>query len=167
LSEPTVETKAQLEAVLADVSLKRSTLDLDWKFLVRDVNEFEYLDVNVTHQGKPQLWNYGSLLPTPLPADSGKNFDVKFRARTTGWLVQVEFTRPDCDTGEPGRGKGRQEFVPAGTSVSGVVKTAWLLLELVVRHELLEAFLYRGHRIFNPHHTVAELMAVRPAEVAA
>lgn len=74
-----------------------------------------------------------------------------------GWLVNTTFRRPDTDTGVVGIGRGRQEFIAAGTSVSGVVKTAWLLAELIVRHELMEAFLYRGVRIFDPHHTVDEL----------
>jgi hypothetical protein len=74
-----------------------------------------------------------------------------------GWLVNTTFRRPDTDTGVVGVGRGRQEFVAVGASESGVVKTAWLLAELIVRHELMEAFLYRGIRIFDPHHTVEEL----------
>ena len=74
-----------------------------------------------------------------------------------GWLVNTTFRRPDTHTGEIGIGSGRQELVAFGASESGVVKTAWLLAELIVRHELMEAFLYKGVRIFNPHHTVEEL----------
>jgi hypothetical protein len=74
-----------------------------------------------------------------------------------GWLVNTTFQRPDTFTGAFGTGRGRKEWVPVGTSESGLVKTAWLLAELIVRHELMEAFLYRGVRIFNPHHTVDEL----------
>jgi hypothetical protein len=74
-----------------------------------------------------------------------------------GWLVNTTFRRPDTDTGVVGTGRGRQELVVRGASESGVVKTAWLLAELIVRHELMEAFLYRGVRIFDPHHTVEEL----------
>ena len=74
-----------------------------------------------------------------------------------GWLVNTTFRRPDTHTGEIGIGSGRQELVAFGASESAVVKTAWLLAELIVRHELMEAFLYKGVRIFNPHHTVEEL----------
>jgi hypothetical protein len=77
--------------------------------------------------------------------------------RLRGWLVNTTFRRPDTDTGAIGVGRGRQELIAVGTSESGVVKTAWLLAELIVRHELMEAFLYRGIRIFDPHHTVEEL----------
>lgn len=74
-----------------------------------------------------------------------------------GWLVNTTFRRPDTRTGEIGTGTGRKEFIAVGATESAVVKTAWLLAELIVRHELMEAFLYRGVRIFNPHHTVEEL----------
>jgi hypothetical protein len=74
-----------------------------------------------------------------------------------GWLVNTTFRRPDTDTGVVGTGRGRQELITVGASESGAVKTACLLAELIVRHELMEAFLYRGVRIFDPHHTVEEL----------
>ena len=74
-----------------------------------------------------------------------------------GWLVNTTFRRPDTHTGQIGTGTGRKEFVPVGASESAVVKTAWLLAELIVRHELMEAFLYKDIRIFDPHRTVEEL----------
>lgn len=74
-----------------------------------------------------------------------------------GWFVNTSFMRPDTETGAVGRGQGRQEYIKLGTSESGVVKTCWLLAELIVRHELMEAFLYDGVKIFNPHHSVEEL----------
>ena len=77
--------------------------------------------------------------------------------RVRGWLVNTTFRRPDTHSGEIGIGTGRQELVGFGASESAAVKTAWLLAELIVRHELMEAFLYKGVRIFNPHHTVEEL----------
>lgn len=81
-----------------------------------------------------------------------------------GWLINTTFRRPDTRTGEIGTGTGRKEFVAIGTSESGVVKTAWLLAELIVRHELMEAFLYRGVRIFDPHRTAEELSMPERAE---
>ena len=74
-----------------------------------------------------------------------------------GWLVNTTFRRPDTHTGEVGVGTGRKELIAYGASESAVVKTCWLLAELIVRHELMEAFLYQGVRIFDPHHSVAEL----------
>jgi hypothetical protein len=74
-----------------------------------------------------------------------------------GWLVNTTFRRPDTHTGEIGVGAGRKELIAFGASESAIVKTCWLLAELIVRHELMEAFLYQGVRIFGPHHSVAEL----------
>jgi len=84
-----------------------------------------------------------------------------------GWLVNTTFQRPDTHTGVLGTGRGRKEFIAVGASESGAVKTAWLLAELIVRHELMEAFRYRGVRIFDPHHTVDELSMPHRARTAA
>lgn len=78
-----------------------------------------------------------------------------------GWFVWVTFERPDTDSNDIGIGKGRKEFIFAGTSESGVVKTCWLLIELVIHHELMEAFRYKGKRIFNPHNSVNLLAAIQ------
>ena len=78
-----------------------------------------------------------------------------------GWFVNVAFDRPDTDSGVIGTGRGRAEFVARGTWESGVVKTCWLLVELVVRHELMEAFRWRGKRIFNPHNSVHALASIQ------
>lgn len=79
-----------------------------------------------------------------------------------GWFVNVAFERPDTQTGVMGVGRGRKEFVAHGAWESGVVKTGWLLVELVVRHELMEAFRWRGKRIFNPHNSVYDLASIQP-----
>ncbi|HVI41833.1 MAG TPA: hypothetical protein VM577_14365, partial [Anaerovoracaceae bacterium] len=44
-----------------------------------------------------------------------------------------------------------------GAYESGVVKTGWVLAEMIVHHELMEAFHYKGSRIFDPHNTTEEL----------
>lgn len=78
-----------------------------------------------------------------------------------GWFIRVGFERPDTNTGEIGIGYGRWEHVAAGASISGAVKTAWLLIELVVRHELMEAFRWKDKRIFNPHNTIESLASIQ------
>jgi hypothetical protein len=83
-----------------------------------------------------------------------------------GWLVRTSFLRPDTATGEVNRGFGRWEFVAVGTSESGVVKTCWLLCKLIVEHELHEAFLVDGIRLFDPHRTVDELQLAAKAIAA-
>jgi hypothetical protein len=83
------------------------------------------------------------------------------RGGQPAWHVRVGFERPDTDTGKVGVGYGRWEIIAGGTTESGVVKTAWLLIELVVRHELMEAFRWRGKRIFNPHNSIYDLADVQ------
>ena len=78
-----------------------------------------------------------------------------------GFFVRVGFERPDTNTGKIGIGHGRYEYIAVGTTESGVVKTAWLLVELVVRHELMEAFRWRDKRIFNPHNSIHALASIQ------
>lgn len=78
-----------------------------------------------------------------------------------GWLVNVNFRRPDTSTGVMGTGRSRNEIITFGASESSVVKTCWLLIELTIRHELLESFRWKGKRIFNPHNTVSELASLQ------
>lgn len=94
------------------------------------------------------------------------NFEWEFHAKPiitdqTGWLVWASFERPDSITGEVKRGRGREEVVWAGASLSSVVKTAWLLVELLIRHELMEGFRFDGVRIFNPHNSVLALASLQ------
>jgi hypothetical protein len=79
----------------------------------------------------------------------------------TGWFVQVSFERPDTITGEIGRGRGREEIIWRGSTLSSVVKTCWVLVELMIKHESMEAYRWRGARIWNPHTTVEELAALQ------
>ena len=73
------------------------------------------------------------------------------------WLIWAEFERPDTHTGEMGIGRGRDEIVRVGAWESGVIKTCWLLVELLVRHELMEGFRVDGLRVFDPHNSIADL----------
>jgi hypothetical protein len=75
----------------------------------------------------------------------------------SGWLIWATFARPDRDTGEMGRGCSRDEFVAYCASVSSVIKTMWLIIELTVRHEAMESFRVDGVLVFDPHRTIDEL----------
>lgn len=79
----------------------------------------------------------------------------------TGWLLQLQFQRIDCHTGEMGVGNSRYEYIANGATVSAVVKTAWLLFKTTVEHEMMEAFHWEGKRIFNPHNTVQQLASLQ------
>lgn len=78
-----------------------------------------------------------------------------------GFFVRVGFERPDTNTNAIGIGYGRWEHIALGATISGAVKTAWLLIELVVRHELMEAFRWRDKRIFNPHNSIESLASIQ------
>lgn len=73
------------------------------------------------------------------------------------WLVHVSFERPDINSGKVGRGRSRDEIVWQGTTLSGAVKTGYVLLKLTIEHELMEGFHWNAARIFNPHNTIEEL----------
>ena len=92
----------------------------------------------------------------PSCIDFGWGFEIEeLKDHSTGalrgWFINTTFRRPDTHTGILATGRGRKEVVFVGTTDSGIVKTAWLLCELIVRHELMEAFLYKGYRPFDPH----------------
>lgn len=121
-----IDTTADLEAVLADITFKNSVLDFQWRY-----------------QHKPFY--------------DGVDYTTPQMMKNAGWLIWVEFWRPDVVSGEMGWGRGRDEIVKIGAYESGVVKTAYVLYRFVVEHEMMEGFHYKGIRIFNPHHTVHEL----------
>lgn len=85
------------------------------------------------------------------------NYEMRPEITPIGFLIRTTFQRPDINTGEMGTGYGRWMHIPDGTSKEGIVKTAWLCTELIVRHELMESFLFDGKKIFDPHKTLKDL----------
>jgi hypothetical protein len=77
-----------------------------------------------------------------------------------GWLIWCEFERKDCNTGQTSIGWGRKEIIWNQATVSYIVKTAWVLIKLLVEHELMEGFTWRAYRIFNPHNSVEDLAKI-------
>ena len=88
--------------------------------------------------------------PTKIMDDDGILIEKGFSIRTT-------FMRPDANSGEVEKGYGRWMYVPENVSTDGLVKTAWVCAELIIKHELMEAFLYDSNRIFDPHKSLEEL----------
>ena len=129
--EPTITTSDQLEVVLKQISFINTVLDFKW--------EFHYESVSI-------ISGVGCLRDLP---------------KRNGWLVWVSFDRPDTDTGKTGRGRGRDEIIWEGTTLSGVIKTCWLLVELMIRHELMEGYRWKDARIFNPHNSVLDLAKIQ------
>ena len=93
-----------------------------------------------------------------------KTLKFKFNITTFekyGWFISLAFERPDVETGKIEWGEGRKEFIPIGSYESFIVKTCWLLFELLVRHEIMEGFCWNGKRIFNPHNSVQDLAKIQ------
>lgn len=100
----------------------------------------------------------------PSNLDMGWKWDVKETkiyddniVIEKGFSVRTTFMRPDANSGEIEMGYGRWMYVPDNISKDGLVKTAWLCAELIIKHELMEAFLYDKNRIFDPHKSLSDL----------
>lgn len=93
----------------------------------------------------------------PSCLDMGWKWEVK--EIDDGFMIRSTFQRPDAYSNceEMGTGYGRWMICDKDCSTAGIIKTAWLCAELIVRHELMEAFLYREARIFNPHKSLTDL----------
>lgn len=88
-----------------------------------------------------------------------KSLPTSYRSsETVGWHIRCSFKRPDTNTGEMGTGFGRWWFIEKDTTVNGIVKTMWAACKMIVEHELHEAFLYQGKRLFDPHAEVDDLI---------
>ena len=87
--------------------------------------------------------------------------------KISGFLINTFFTRPDTNTGEMGIGRGRRMWIESTASRTSIVMTAYVCIDLIVRHETLEAFLFQNAKILNPHKTVEQLAypeVLKPAE---
>lgn len=100
----------------------------------------------------------------PSNLDMGWEWDVKESkiydgsiVVEKGFCIRTTFMRPDVNSGDIEKGYGRWMYIPDNISTDGLVKTAWLCAELIVKHELMEAFLYEGKRIFDPHKSIKDL----------
>lgn len=82
-------------------------------------------------------------------------FEVK--KNEYGFMIRCSFWRPDTRTGLNGQGYGRWYHCPSDTSEKGLIMTAWLAFEQIVKHEMMECFLYKGVRLFDPHKSLEEL----------
>lgn len=91
----------------------------------------------------------------PSNLDMGWKWQVK--ETSEGFLIRTSFRRPDTNTGKIGTGYGRWMFIHKDADDRSIVMTAWLCAKLIVEHELMESFLFRGVRILDPHKSLEEL----------
>lgn len=121
---------AALNDILSRITFQKSCVDFDWNW---EVEELCVVD------------------KSSLDSVLMQKFILK------GWLVNTTFKRPDINTGEIGTGAGRKLFIERNSSASNVFFTCWILVDLIVKHELMEAIRFDGRRVLNPHHSLAEL----------
>lgn len=133
-----VNTTDELRAVLDRVRFENSVMNFGWRFEVQPVT--------VRYEGTATFFD--ATQNRSVTADSPER---------RGWLLWASFQRPDTVTGEVSRGRGRDEVVWEGWTESAVVKTAWVVVNMLVTHELMEGIQYDGHRFFDPHNSVHEL----------
>lgn len=89
--------------------------------------------------------------------DMGWDFEVKEQGDL--YLIRTSFMRKDIDTGNLGKGWGRWHTTPAEVATeTSIVMTAWVCVKMIVEHELLEGFEYKGKKVFHPHKTLDELV---------
>jgi len=91
----------------------------------------------------------------PSNLDMGWKFQIK--EVSDGFHIRTTFKRPDTNTGKIGTGYGRWMFVHKNSDDRSIVMTAWVCAKLIVEHELMEAFLFKGVRILDPHKSLIDL----------
>lgn len=132
MTEERIKNLEQLERGLGRIKFRPSCIDMGWKWRIEDVYGLTGADA----EGKPDFTQIG-------------------------WHISASFKRPDTDTGKTGIGYGRREFVEFGASISALVKTAWVCINMTINHEQLEGFCFDGERVFDPHKSVYELATPR------
>ena len=95
--------------------------------------------------------------------DMGWDFEVKEIRGVEGvedmYLIRTSFQRKDIITGDFGTGWGRWHTTPINTATeTSIVMTAWVCVKMIVEHELLEGFEYKGLKVFHPHKSLSELV---------
>jgi hypothetical protein len=98
-----------------------------------------------------------SFAPSGIQMHETGNPEFEVQKTEFGFMMRCSFWRPDTQTGEMGTGFGRWYLCSLDTNEKGLVMTAWMAFEQIVKHEMMECFLYEGVRILNPHKTLEEL----------
>ena len=84
--------------------------------------------------------------------------DAESKAVKHGFMVHVEFLRPDTNTGNMGTGQSREEYVWDGADEDSIIKTVYVCIRLTEEHEAMESMKVlvddKWIRVFNPHRTM-------------
>lgn len=81
---------------------------------------------------------------------------------TSGWHVQVCYYEPDVNNpdGDAELQESRAWFIPESASETDVVDTAFAAVMRSYDHVVKEHFTYKGKRVFSPHFTMEERLAM-------
>lgn len=74
-------------------------------------------------------------------------------------LIRTSFMRKDIDDGTFGKGWGRWHTTPMKhASEKSIIMTAWVCIKMIIEHEVLEGFEYKGAKVFDPHKPLEALV---------
>lgn len=132
-------TLPELRKILDKITFVKSCIDFSWGWEITEVEGQSWTeDIERNKSDNTTGWT--------------TNYD-----NIKGFLINTTFKRPDINTGVMGIGRGRRMWIEETASEASVVMTAWVCVELIVKHETMESFLYSGAKILNPHKTLEEL----------
>lgn len=131
-----MHTAESIRTLLSKITFAPSCVDMGWAWDVRMVQD-----------------SYDPSLPDPRATDEQSLGPY----RPESFLIRTTFRRPDRETGEIQTGTGGWHHVPADSTDSGIVKRAFVAAKMILEHELMESFRYKGVRLFDPHHTIEDL----------
>lgn len=92
-----------------------------------------------------------------------KIFDRLFIATPTnngGWHLQVTYVEADVDTGKVEQQYSRKWFIEPDATESDVVDTVYAAVRRSYKHVVQEHFTYKGKRVFSPHFTIDQRLAM-------
>lgn len=74
-----------------------------------------------------------------------------------GFLINTTFNRPDIHTGKIGIGRGRRMWIEETATLDSIFKTAYVAVDLILKHESMEGFQVDGETPFYPHNDTLDL----------
>lgn len=120
-------TYKQVVKVLSNINFLKSCIDFSWGWEVTEISGVGYCEG----------------LDETVP--------------TKGFLINTTFKRPDINTGKIGIGRGRRMWIEETATRDSLIMTAWVCVDLIVKHETMEAFTVYGVKILDPHKKVKHL----------
>jgi hypothetical protein len=79
---------------------------------------------------------------------------------TYGWHLQVTYNEADIDTGKLEQQESRRWYIGGDATESDVIDTAFAAVMRSYDHVVQEHFTYKGKRVFSPHFTIDQRLAM-------